>query len=215
MAETATPGSGNDTPGALRARSDPSAAAPVGGERPESVPDTGRNATAADGAAKLSATEAASDEPRQSVPPPTTAPVAPEPYFPPGWYDVENRVNTRGYWDGQRWTGDFVPKDTPAVPAAVAPGETAASKNGLIIALVGFTALAAGSLGPWATAGFASLSGTSGDGKLTLAAASLARRRCSSSATAAAAPCSQRWSGSPDSASASPTSSTSPIGRRT
>jgi hypothetical protein len=172
MAETATPDSGNDTPRALWTRSDPSAPAPVGGEvRAASAPDNGRNDAAADGAAELSATAAASAEPRESVPPPTAAPVAPEPYLPPGWYDVENRVNTRGYWDGQRWTGDFVPKDSPAVPAAVAPGVTGASKNGLIIALVGFAALAAGSLGPWVSAGFASVSGMSGDGKLTLPAA--------------------------------------------
>ena len=100
------------------------------------------------------------------------ASVPPPPSWPPGWYDVPDRVNTSGYWDGQRWTGDFVPKTTPAGPpsGAVAPAGAGVSKNGLIVGLVGFALLIVGSLGPWATAAFASVSGTNGDGKLTLAA---------------------------------------------
>jgi hypothetical protein len=38
-----------------------------------------------------------------------------------GWYDVPDRPNTKGYWDGQRWTGEYAPsmsltpRSTPAV----------------------------------------------------------------------------------------------------
>jgi hypothetical protein len=42
------------------------------------------------------------------------APVTPS--FPAGWYAVDNRVNTKRYWDGEKWTGDFAPIDSAAVP---------------------------------------------------------------------------------------------------
>jgi hypothetical protein len=31
------------------------------------------------------------------------------PSFPAGWYSVEDRPNTMGYWDGHAWTGDYAP----------------------------------------------------------------------------------------------------------
>lgn len=96
------------------------------------------------------------------------------PTWPAGWYDVPDRVNTRGYWDGERWTGDFVPKDTPRAAAPVAAGTAAGeSKTGLLVCLTGLVALAVGSVGPWVTAVFVSADGTQGDGKLTLIAAGL------------------------------------------
>lgn len=48
-----------------------------------------------------------------SVPPPgfsvagVDVPAAPR--FAAGWYDVEDRPNTKGYWDGEKWTGDYAP----------------------------------------------------------------------------------------------------------
>lgn len=35
--------------------------------------------------------------------------------FPAGWYDVDNRVNTVGYWDGEKWTGEYAPGKAPTV----------------------------------------------------------------------------------------------------
>jgi hypothetical protein len=113
------------------------------------------------------ATQPTTEEPAAGVPAQPTAPTVSS--WPAGWYDVPDRVNTRGYWDGERWTGDFVPNDTAAQAAAVTARPV--PKNGLIVGLIGFAALAVGSLGSWATAAFASVSGMDGDGKLTMAAA--------------------------------------------
>ena len=56
----------------------------------------------------------------------TTTPLAP-PTFPAGWYDVPDRANTKGYWDGERWTGDYAPTDTTAPPSR------AESAGGLVV----------------------------------------------------------------------------------
>ena len=93
--------------------------------------------------------------------------------WPPGWYDVPDRVDTRGYWDGTRWTGDYAPK-SPAPPpptAGAAPARAQAARNWVGIGVAGYVALAIGSIGPWATDVFSSASGTQADGKYTLGAA--------------------------------------------
>ena len=86
--------------------------------------------------------------------------------WPAGWYDVPDRPNTRGYWDGSNWTGDYVPRDSGPIEKSEAG---ASSKTGIIIGALGLGGIIVGSIGPWATAFIASVSGTDGDGKITLA----------------------------------------------
>ena len=59
--------------------------------------------------------------------------------WPAGWYDVQDRANTRGYWDGEKWTGDYAPANQGAMNP---PTTTTASRDIIKIALgvvLGFT----------------------------------------------------------------------------
>jgi hypothetical protein len=62
----------------------------------------------------------------------TTSHPAP-PSFPAGWYDVPDRANTKGYWDGERWTGDFAPAAEPAPAAAATAATEPESAGGIVI----------------------------------------------------------------------------------
>ena len=61
----------------------------------------------------------------------TTTPSA-APSFPPGWYDFPDRANTRGYWDGQAWTGDYAPIASP-IPVSTTVSPERESAGALVV----------------------------------------------------------------------------------
>src|SRR4051794_41742691 len=65
------------------------------------------------------------------------------------------------------------PPPPPPAPPTVSNAVSAVSVQAAL-ALLGGIIMVAGSLGPWATAGFISVSGTQGDGKITLVAGAVA-----------------------------------------
>src|SRR4051812_9827437 len=65
------------------------------------------------------------------------------------------------------------PPPPPPAPPTPSTAVSALSVQAAL-ALLGGIIMVAGSLGPWATAGFISISGTQGDGKITLAAGAVA-----------------------------------------
>src|SRR3954452_1475721 len=65
------------------------------------------------------------------------------------------------------------PPPPPTAPPTVSTAVSTVSVQAAL-ALLGGIIMVAGSLGPWATAGFISISGTQGDGKITLAAGAVA-----------------------------------------
>jgi hypothetical protein len=70
----------------------------------------------------------------------------------------------------------YLPPPPAPPPPPPAPPTTAVSAASVqaALALLGGIIMVAGSLGPWATAGFISVSGTQGDGKITLVAGAVA-----------------------------------------
>src|SRR4051794_33541752 len=66
------------------------------------------------------------------------------------------------------------PPPPPPPPAPTVGNAVSALSVQAALALLGGIIMVAGSLGPWATAGFISISGTQGDGKITLVAGAAA-----------------------------------------